>query len=404
MYKTIKDVNLKNKKVILRVAFDVPLKKNGNEWIVADDSRIKISIPTINYLLKQNCKIILLSYLGRPNGKVMEDLRLKPVAKKLKEILKTEKIIYLKDCIGKEVEKKTKKMESNEIILLENTRFHPEEEKNDLKFAKKLAHLGNIFINDAFAQSHRNYASTVGITKFLPSAMGLNFEKEIKILTKIKTSSKKPLVIVIGGVKIDSKIDVIKNFLKQADQILIGGVIGLVFLKELGYKVGKLPTSFLKGQKKDLIKKMLAELLPFVGEKIILPVDGVIKKINGIKKQLKEIDIAFLNSNGLSQISILDIGHQTIELFSQYIRKAKTVIWNGPMGLFENKKFNQGTKKIAQAIANSKNYSVIGGGDTEEAISNFKLNKKISHVCVAGGAMLEFLANKKLPALEVLKK
>ncbi|MEK9130209.1 MAG: phosphoglycerate kinase [Patescibacteria group bacterium] len=404
MYKTIKDINLKNKKVILRVAFDVPLKKNEKEWIVVDDSRIKISIPTIKYLLKQDCKIILVSYLGRPNGKIVNDLRLKPVAKKLQEIFKNEKIIYLKDCIGNEIEQKVKKMKSNEIILLENTRFYPEEEKNDLKFAKKIAKLGEIFINDAFAQSHRNYASTVGITKFLPSAMGLNFEEEIKILTKVKTNAKRPLVIIIGGVKIDSKIDVIKNFLKQADWILIGGVIGLFFLKELGYKVGKLPVSFLKNQNNGGIKKILAELLPFVGEKIILPVDGVIEKNIGDKKQLKEVDIAFLNSNVLLPISILDIGHQTSELFSQYIQKAKTIIWNGPMGLFEKDKFSQGTKKIAQIVANSKAYSVIGGGDTEEAISKLRLNKKIGHVCVAGGAMLKFLANKKLPALEVLKK
>lgn len=404
MYKTIKDINLKNKKVILRVAFDVPLKKNEKEWIVVDDSRIKISIPTIKYLLKQDCKIILVSYLGRPNGKIVNDLRLKPVAKKLQEIFKNEKIIYLKDCIGNEIEQKVKKMKSNEIILLENTRFYPEEEKNDLKFAKKIANLGEIFINDAFAQSHRNYASTVGITKFLPSVMGLNFEEEIKILTKVKTNAKRPLVIIIGGVKIDSKIDVIKNFLKQADWILIGGVIGLFFLKELGYKVGKLPVSFLKNQNNGGIKKILAELLPFVGEKIILPVDGVIEKNIGDKKQLKEVDIAFLNSNVLLPISILDIGHQTSELFSQYIQKAKTIIWNGPMGLFEKDKFSQGTKKIAQIVANSKAYSVIGGGDTEEAISKLRLNKKIGHVCVAGGAMLKFLANKKLPALEVLKK
>ncbi|MEK7167351.1 MAG: phosphoglycerate kinase [Patescibacteria group bacterium] len=402
MYKTIKDIDLKNKKVILRVAYDVPLKKNGNEWTVVDDSRIKISIPTIEYLLEQNCKIILVSYLGRPNGKIVGDLRLKPVAKKLKQIFKKEKVSYLEDCIGKKVENTIKDMKSNEIILLENTRFYPEEEKNDLKFAKKLADLGEIFINDAFAQSHRDYASTVGITKFLPSAMGLNFEKEIKILTKIKTNPKKPLVIIIGGVKMDSKIDVIKNFLKQADLILIGGVIGLIFLKELGYKVGELPGSFLNSQTNDTIKKMLVELLPFVGEKIILPIDGVIEKTIGLKKQSKEIDIAFLNSYNLP-ISILDIGRQTIDLFSQYIQKAKTIIWNGPMGLFEKEKFSQGTKKIAQAIANSKAYSIIGGGDTEEAINKFNLNKKISHVCVAGGAMLEFLADKKLPALEALK-
>ncbi|MFH1838508.1 MAG: phosphoglycerate kinase [Candidatus Kuenenbacteria bacterium] len=404
MYKTIKDINLKNKKVVLRVAYDVPLKKNKDEWIIVDDSRIKISIPIINYLLKQNCKIILVSYLGRPRGKVVEALRLKPVAKKLQEIFKKEKIIYLKDCIGKEVEEKIKKMESKEIILLENTRFHPEEEKNDLKFAKKLASLGEIFINDAFAQSHRMYASTVGITKFLPSAMGLNFEKEIKILTKVKTNFKKPLVIIIGGVKINTKIEVIKNFLKQADFILIGGVAGLIFLKELGYKVGKFSNDNLKNKNDDSMKEILAELLPFVGEKIILPVDAIIEKTIGVKKQAKEIDIAFLNSCDLSATSILDIGPQTIKLFSQYIKKAKIIIWNGPMGLFEKEKFAQGTKEIAQAIANSKAYTLIGGGDTEKAINKFNLNKKFSHICVAGGAMLEFLADKKLPALEVLKK
>jgi 3-phosphoglycerate kinase len=347
MYKTIKDINLKNKKVILRVTYDVPLKKNGNGWIVADDSRIKISIPTIEYLLKQNCKIILISYLGRPHGKVIEDLRLKPVVKKLIDQLanKKIKIIYLKDCVGKEVKKKIEEMKTNEIILLENTRFYPEEEKNDLKFAKKLANLGEVFINDAFAQSHRIHASTVGITKFLPSAMGLNFEKEIKILTKIKTNSKKPLVIIIGGIKINTKIEVIKNFLKQADWILIGGVAGLIFLKELGYNVGKLPNDSLKNQTNNSIIKTIAELLSFVGEKIILPVDGVIEKTIGLKKQARKIDIAFLNSHNLSECSILDIGPQTIELFSQYIKKAKTIIWNGPMGMFEKEKFNQGTKK-----------------------------------------------------------
>jgi 3-phosphoglycerate kinase len=406
MYKTIKDINLKNKKVILRVTYDVPLKKNGNGWIVADDSRIKISIPTIEYLLKQNCKIILISYLGRPHGKVIEDLRLKPVAKKLIDQLanKKIKIFYLKDCVGKEVKKKIEEMKTNEIILLENTRFYPEEEKNDLKFAKKLANLGEVFINDAFAQSHRIHASTVGITKFLPSVMGLNFEKEIKILTKIKTNSKKPLVVIIGGIKINTKIEVIKNFLKQADWILIGGVAGLIFLKELGYNVGKLPNDSLKNQTNNSITKTITELLPFVGEKIILPVDGIIEKTIGLKKQARKIDIAFLNSHNLSECSILDIGPQTIELFSQYIKKAKTIIWNGPMGMFEKEKFSQGTKKIAQAIANSQIYSLIGGGDTEEAINKFNLDGKFSYVCVAGGAMLEFLADKKLPALEALRQ
>jgi 3-phosphoglycerate kinase len=295
-------------------------------------------------------------------------------------------------------------MKTNEIILLENTRFYPEEEKNDLKFAKKLANLGEVFINDAFAQSHRIHASTVGITKFLPSAMGLNFEKEIKILTKIKTNSKKPLVIIIGGIKINTKIEVIKNFLKQADWILIGGVAGLIFLKELGYNVGKLPNDSLKNQTNNSIIKTIAELLSFVGEKIILPVDGVIEKTIGLKKQARKIDIAFLNSHNLSECSILDIGPQTIELFSQYIKKAKTIIWNGPMGMFEKEKFNQGTKKIAQTIANSQAYSLIGGGDTEEAINKFNLDGKFNYVCVAGGAMLEFLTDKKLPALEALRQ
>jgi len=351
MYKIIQNINLKNKKVILRVAYDVPLKKNGNGLVITDNSRIKISIPTIKYLLKQNCKIILVSYLGRPNGKVIENLRLKPIAKELVRQLanKKEKIIYLKDCIGKEVEKKIENMQSNEIILLENTRFYPEEEENDLKFAKKLANLGEVFINDAFAQSHRMYASTVGITNFLPSAMGLNFEKEIKILDKIKTNFKKPLVIVIGGVKINTKIEVIKNFLKQADWILIGGTLS---------QNSKPAVAF------DAIKSIL-----FAG----------------------------LTSDGF------DINEESIKKFTDIIKTAGTIVWNGPMGKYEEEKYEIGTRKIVEAIAENQGFSVVGGGDTIAALTKFNLIDKMDYVSTGGGAMLEFLAQGTLPGIEALK-
>lgn len=366
--RTIQDIDVAKKRVLVRCDFDIPLNKKGK---VADDFRIKACLPTIKYLIKKRAKIILLAHLDRPGGKVDPSLSLGPVQDKLTELLELS-ILKTPDCVGRAVEEAVAGLEPGEILLLENLRFHPEEEENNLDFAKKLAHLGDIFVNETFASSHRVHASIVGIPKFLPAVAGLRLTQEVETLAKAISKPEHPLTVVIGGAKALTKIKVIENLSNLADSILLGGVVANVFMKSKGEDIGK-STSDEEGE--IYLKKINLDW-----SKIHLPID-------------------FLPNKNL----ILDIGPKTVKTFAEIISKSKTIIWNGPMGVAELEEFASGTKEIAQAIAKTSGFTVVGGGDTIAALNKFGLLGKIDYVSVGGGAMLEFLAGSKLPGIEALK-
>ncbi len=394
--------NLKNKTVLVRCDFDVPLNRGKTRIAtrknaeIVDDSRLKALAPTIKFLLKNKVKqIILIGHLGRPQGKVVKELSLLPVKNCLEKILKIQ--IYFIDCgIPSFLKDQKVTRDDSKIILLENLRFYPEEEKNDKKFAKKLVNLADIYINECFATSHRAHASINSIQNYLPSFAGLNLEKEIKNLSQVLNSPRKalqrgkpknPLILIIGGSKIETKLPVINNFINKADYILIGGAVANNFLKAQGFEVGKslIDKKYLSEAKKILKKS---------NNKLLLPLD-IVTKNNSVKllNEIKPTD------------RILDIGPKTILLFNDIINSAKTIVWNGPMGFFENKKFANGTNAVTKNIfKNKKAKIIIGGGETISVISNQQLiikNKNI-FISTGGGAMLEFLANKKLPGLKKL--
>ena len=388
--KTLKDFNFKNKRVLVRCDFNVPLNEKGE---VADDFRIKNSIPTIEYLIKKRAKVILMSHLGNPGGRVVEDLRLTPIQEKLMEYLDLS-ITKAPDCVGSEIKKWISQMKPGEILLLENLRFHKEEKENDKNFAKELAELGDIFINDAFSVCHRAHASVVGVPKYLPSGIGFLLEKEIKNLSKIIKKPKKPVVIIIGGAKISTKAKVIEDFFKKADHLLLGGKIANFILIQKGLLIGKIPVAL---KTEEIIEK-----LELPNPKLHLPVDGIVSL-----RELKDKE-NYIKVKALGQIKrgedIYDIGPDTLKLFSKIIKEAKTIFWSGPLGMFEERFFEKGTKEIAISIAeNKKAFKVAGGGETVLAINRFGLLDKFDHISTGGGAMLEFLTEKRLPGLEVLK-
>lgn len=378
--KTIKDINVKNKRVLMRVDFNVPLE--GKEKI----AKIKAAMPTLKYLIKQESKIILISHLGRPKGKIVKELRLNSVANELEKLLRKE-VRKLDSIIGKEVEQVVEKMKPGEIVMLENIRFYPEEEKNSPKFAKELSKLGDIFINEAFAVSHRKHASIIGITKYLPSVAGPLFEQEIKELNKVLRNPKRPLVVIIGGVKVATKIKVIEKFLKRADKLIIGGALPNTIFAARDINVGQ---SFVE---KDMFK--VVEELDLESPKIQLPTDFVC--------QNSEIVIRGINAVKENE-SILDMGPRTVKLFLESIKDTKTIVWNGPLGLIEKKPFDKASEILAKAIAQSRAYSIVGGGDTAAFIRKLGLEKKFNYVSTGGGAMLEYLANETLPGIEALNK
>lgn len=366
--------------------FNVPI---GADGVVdgKEDWRIKATLPTIKYLLKQGAKIILMTHLGRPNGKIVDNLRLGPVQDKLTELLDLS-IVKTPDCIGDTVKDAVEEMRGGEIVLLENLRFHKEEEENDEKFARELACLGDVYINDAFSASHRAHASISAITKFLPSYAGLLLEKEVKILSGAVNNPKRPATVIIGGAKAETKIPVIEYLLDKFDHILVGGVVANVILKAKGIDTGK---SLLNGINLEEVKK-----LNLGSEKLYIPVDVVI--CNDQKKTVTLTAVGKIGDN-----RILDIATESANLYSEIISESKTIIWNGPVGVFENKNFAFGTKEIAKAIIESKGYSIIGGGDTIAALSKFGFLDQVDYISTGGGAMLEFLSGKKLPGLEALQ-
>lgn len=393
--KTLKDIkDLKGKCVLMRVDFNVPIDKRG----VADDMRIKASLPTIKYLLKKKAKVILITHLGRPEGKVVDTLKLDAVAARLKKLLKKQ-IRKVHECIGKSVEKAISEMKDGEVLMLENIRFHPEEEACEPKFTKTLAHLGDIFVSDAFAACHRKHASTAGIADYLPAYAGFLVEQEIRHLSPLLEKPKKPLAVVMGGAKIDTKIGLIKSFFGKAKYILIGGGLANTFFAAQGYDIGK---SFFEPEKIEVARKILADAEK-KKQKIILPVDAVVADY--ATEYATTIAIPLEDVEG--GMKILDIGPKSVKLFNKYLKKCKTIIWNGPLGLYEFTPFSNGTKSIAKTVAAMKNKAkvVVGGGDTIDALKRVRIPlSKFAFASTGGGAMLEFLEGKKLQGIEVLKK
>jgi phosphoglycerate kinase len=385
--KTIKDINVSDKRVLIRVDFNVPLEQGK----ISDDTRIVEALPTIQYLLKKNAKIILMSHLGRPKGKVVEKLSLEPVGRHLSYLL-AEPVLTLTNCVGDAVERKVREMEEGDIALLENLRFHSEEEENNPDFAKKLASLGEIYVNDAFGTAHRAHASTEGVTHFLPSVAGLLMEKEINVLSELMKNPARPLVCLIGGAKISTKIKVIKNLFKKVDNMLLGGALVNTILKSQGQNIGK---SF---SEEEMIPEA-KNLIPHISKKLFLPKDYIVtNKASGEAPSRIALPGDLKNTE-----MILDIGPETIKSYKSFISKAKTIIWNGPMGMFEIIKFAQGSYEIARAVAGSSAKTVIGGGETLDVVKSLGLKDRIYFVSTGGGAMLEFLEGKKLPGIEGLQ-
>jgi 3-phosphoglycerate kinase len=393
--KTIKDFNknqLKGKRVLVRVDFNVPLNE---ELEITNDTRIKAALPTIKYLISHQAKVVLMSHLGRPKGKVVEKLRLNPVAQRLGELLE-QKVKKFDNCIGEEVEEKITKLQPGEVALLENLRFHPEEEKNNLEFTKALAKLADIFVNDAFGAAHRAHASTVGVAKMLPSCAGFLMAKEIEVLSNLLENPESPFVVVLGGAKISGKIDIVQNLLGIADRILIAGGMSYTCLAALGYDVR---SSLLEEYDLDVVRKMLKKAEE-QGNKIILPINLVVTKEISERAESKVVDIEDMPKDVIA----VDLGDKSIAIFEKEIKKAKTVFWNGPVGVFEIKKYANGTDRIAKVLADMKGKAVtiIGGGDSIAAIENAGLTEKMTHISTGGGASLEFLGGKKLPGVEAL--
>ena len=393
--KTIKDLNknqLEGKRVLVRVDFNVPLNEKLE---ITDDTRIKAALPTIKYLTSHQAKVILMSHLGRPKGKVVEKLRLDPIAKRLSELLGQE-VKKLNDCIGEEVEKIVSNMRKGEVVLLENLRFHPEEEKNDYEFSKKLANLADIFVNDAFGTAHRAHASTVGVARMLPSCAGFLMAKEIEVLSDLLENPKRPFVVILGGAKVSGKIDVVRNLLNIADRILIAGGMSYTCYAALGYKVSNL---LLEEYDLGIVKKMLKKAEE-QGNKILLPIDLVVAKEASEKAESKVVEIKDIPEDVIG----VDLGDKSIAIFEKEIKKARTVFWNGPVGVFEIKKYAKGTNRIAKTLADmqGKAVTIIGGGDSIAAIENAGLAEMMTHISTGGGASLEFLGGKKLPGIEIL--
>jgi phosphoglycerate kinase len=389
--KTVRDIDVKGRRVLLRVDYNVPTDDQGN---ISDDSRIRASLPTINYLLEHGASVIICSHFGRPKGKVVESMRLAPEAIRLAEII-GKPVTALKDCIGPQVEQAVSKMKPGDVVMLENLRFHNEEEANDANFARALAKLADIYVDDAFGASHRAHASVAGVARYIPAVAGFLMEKEISILGNLLEKPARPFIALLGGAKVSDKVGVIDNLLEKVDALLIGGGMAANFLKALGINPG---ASAVEEDRLDYIKKTL-EKAKKRGVKVILPTDAIIcQKIeSGAPYRIvpvKAIPVGWL---------IADIGPDSSQLFAKEIKRSKTVFWNGPLGVFEIGAFAGGTHAIVKAIAESQAVSVVGGGSSAEAVEKMGMAQKFTHVSTGGGASLELLEGKELPGVMVLQ-
>jgi phosphoglycerate kinase len=388
--RTIREVDPQGKKVLFRADLNVPL----SDGKVADDSRIRAVLPTLRWLLERGARVAVCSHLGRPEGKVVEELRLRPVAERLSKLL-GKPVPCLPDCVGPEVRKAMEALKPGEILMLENVRFHPEEEKNDPKFAKALAEPFDIFVNDAFATAHRAHASTVGVAKYLPAYAGFLMEKEVQVLSELLTNPRRPFYVLVGGKKAADKLGVLQGLLPHVDGFLIGGGVAFTFLAAQGLKVGKsvldeklIPTI------KDLIRQIQEK-----GKELHLPVDVVVAPELKEGVEVKVISVQAIPEGWMG----LDIGPATVGRFAEVIQRAGTVVWTGPMGAFEVPPFGKGTEAIARALISSKAFTVVGGGETGEAVEKLGLTEKFGYVSTGGGATLSFLQGEPMPALEVLR-
>ena len=388
--KSIKDVDIAGKRVLMRVDFNVPLDKEQN---ITDDNRIRAALPTIRYILDRNAKLILISHLGRPKGTVKPEFSLKPVALHLSALL-GKPVRMLKDCVGPEVEQAVSSMGDADVLLLENLRFHKEETDNDPAFAKRLSLLGDIFVNDAFGTCHRAHASTEGITHYLESVSGFLVEKEIEYFQKILTHPDKPFVFLLGGAKVADKIPVIENMMDKADTIIIAGAMAYTFMKVEGVGIG---LSRFEPDMADTVRSIL-DKAKAKGIDIVLPIDHVITDNIETAVHVQSIEDKAIPEGWIG----VDIGRKTIKLYRGILSQARTIVWNGPVGIFENDRFANGTKALAEIIAASSAVSVIGGGDTAAAVAKFGVADKISHISTGGGASLEYLEGKALPGIAAL--
>lgn len=389
--KTVRDIDVNGKKVIVRCDFNVPQDSNGK---ITDDRRIVSALPTINYLIENNAKVILMSHLGRPKEGFDPKYSLKPVAERLSELL-GKKVLFAEDkeVVGENAIKYTNAMKNGDVVLLENVRFIKTETKNDLDFAKKLASLADIFVNDAFGTAHRANSSTVGIANYLPAVAGFLIEKETSIMGKALDNPERPFVAILGGAKVSDKIGVINNLLDKVDKLIIGGGMAYTFLKAKGMNVGK---SLLEEDKVELAKEMMKKAEE-KGVKLLLPIDNVAAKEFKADAKWKVFE------NGMpDDYEGLDIGPKTIKLFEDELKGAKTVVWNGPMGVFEMPAFAVGTKKIAEALSNLNATTIIGGGDSAAAVEQLGFADKMTHISTGGGASLEFLEGLELPGIAAL--
>ncbi len=387
---TIEDLPLKGKRVFIRADFNVPLDENLK---ITDDRRIRSTLPTINYAIDEGARVIIASHLGRPKGKVSPRLSLQPVAKRLQRLLDKE-VVFVEDCVGQNVENVVSRMKNGDVVLLENLRFHPEEEKNDEEFSKSLAKLADFYVNDAFGASHRAHASIVGIPKFLPAAAGFLLKKEIEYLKGVVTNPVRPFVAILGGAKVSGKIGVLENLADKVDKVIVGGGMAFTFIKAMGFEIGN---SLVELDMLDLANR-IREKLAQNNVKFYLPVDCVVAQSMEPGVETKIVTTQEIPRGWLA----LDIGPASVRLFSEAIQDAKTIIWNGPMGVFELDAFSRGTFAIARAVADAYALTIVGGGDTDFAVHRAGVSDSISFISTGGGASLQLLEGKELPGIAAL--
>lgn len=389
--KSVEDIDVQGKRVLVRVDFNVPMDEQGR---ITDDKRIRASLPTIQYLLRHGARVILMSHLGRPKGKPDPRYSLKPVAHRLEELLSVP-VRMLPDCVGDEVERAVASLPPGHVALLENLRFHPEEEKNDPDFARRLARLGDVYVNDAFGSAHRAHASTEGVAHYLPAVAGFLMLKEIETMGRALAEPERPFVAILGGAKVSDKIGVIRNLMNRVDALLIGGGMAYTFLKARGYEIGD---SLLDAEHVDLARELMQEA-ERRGVRLVLPEDVVVAREFKADAPHQVVPASAIPAGWQG----LDIGPRTRERFAQEAARARTVIWNGPLGVFEMAPFAEGTRRVAMALAESGATTIIGGGDTAAAVEQFGLADRMTHVSTGGGASLEFLEGRELPGVAVLQ-